>query len=175
MSLLTTAEIKTHIETDLPEAALQRLIDDAEALIVEKYGANHSTTPLTLQMDGGERKLFLSRRAASISAVREYDADDETTTLETNDYRFRKGQYLERLSTGTNPMDYWGTIVEVDIIPVNDTARRKRVLIDLVQLAIRYNAVHSEKVGDYSVTNVDYQVEREKLLKSLSYWKGSIA
>jgi hypothetical protein len=52
--------------------------------------------------------------------------------------------------------------------PEGDSDRRKRVGIDLVRLALQYNALESEDPGGYSSTSVDYQKERQRLLSTLS-------
>ena len=54
--------------------------------------------------------------------------------------------------------------------PLDETAERTRVVIDLTRLAVQYNAVKSEGVGDYKSASVDYEAEREKILSRLEGW-----
>ena len=42
--------------------------------------------------------------------------------------------------------------------------------IDLVRLAVQYNAAKGERTGDFTLTSVDYELERGKLLARLGGW-----
>ncbi|MGH7850616.1 MAG: hypothetical protein ACREOP_09990, partial [Thermodesulfobacteriota bacterium] len=57
--------------------------------------------------------------------------------------------------------------VEIVYVPVSDVKRRDRVTIDLVKLSIQYQGLNNESVGDYSSNSVEYQKERESILRSL--------
>lgn len=175
MSLITTVQAREHIETDLSDAALQRLIDDAEADIVDRFGAHYDAeTPLEITCMGGGRMIRFNRPVSDISGVIETVSGVETE-LSANDYElWYGGRILKRRATGDNPSYYWQGTVTIEYKPVDDTARRIRVLIDLVRLACRYQAVQNEKVGDYSVSNLDYDQERIKLLNSLSNSSGIV-
>jgi hypothetical protein len=166
MALLTVAQVRAHVETDLADEALERLIDDADAEIIDRAGAVDEQTD---EMHGVElaTALCLSRRASEITEVVETVSEDETT-LAADDYSLRAGGlFLDRLSTGTNGRSTWGDSVVVTYTPVDRTARRTRVLIDLVKLSVQYNALRSESVGDYSATSAEYETERERLLGRL--------
>jgi hypothetical protein len=166
MALLTVAQIRAHIDTDLTDEALGRLIDDADEEIIGWAGAADEETD-TMRHCELANVLFLSRRGSEVSEVIEQIGDDETT-LDPDDYRLRNnGTQIERLGTGTNPRSTWGEIVTVTYAPVDRTARRVRVLIDLVRLAVQYSALKSESVGDYSASSAEYEAEREKILGRL--------
>lgn len=169
MSTLTLAEAKAFIETDLSDTALQMLIDSEEAEIVYQIGA------IASQVDDivGENLsniITLTRRASSITSIVEKVGSGTytSTTLASNDYSLRHYRILERLSSGTNQANTWGNIVTVTYVPVDDTARRKMVTVDLIKLAIVYNGLDSKRTGDYSeAQKKDYQAERERIISRL--------
>lgn len=164
--LLTVAQLREHVQTDLSDAALQRILDAEEGEIVRRYGS-HTEASETLQ--GGDRLLFLNRPAASIGEVVETVGVGDTV-LDAADYRlWDDGRYLERLTTGANPSLYWAERVTVTYVPADQSAQRRLVLVQLVKLALAYAGLRSESVGgDYSMSTLDYVAEREKLLQSLA-------
>jgi len=165
MALLTVAQIREHVETDLPDDALQRIIDSEDAEIIRRFGAAATQTE-TLR--GGESYVFLSRLVSTITSISE-EVSGTTTTLATDDYDLWWNQALERDDSGTNARSTWGDRVTVVYVPQTTTAQRKLLLSQLCQLAARYNGVQSESVGggDYSATSADYQRERERLFRKL--------
>ena len=173
MSLLSVKELEEHVETDLDNAAIQRLIDDAEDEIDERYGA------LTKQTDVKDHvclstTLFMSRKVAAFTSVTEEmrsGGDIQETVLDSTDYRLRaNNRQIDRLSSGTNPRSTWGDMVTFVYEPKDESKRRKRVTIDLVRLAVQYNAAKGERTGDFTLTSVDYELERGKLLARLGGW-----
>lgn len=165
MSLLTPAQVREHIDTDLLDPAIQRLLDDASAAIVERFGAHSG--PLTEAVEGGGGLLFLSRPALSLTSLTE--ANGLTSTLlAANDWRSWYGGYaIERLNSGTNAAEIWGERTTVVYTPVPDTAIRTAVELELVRLAIRHEAVAAKSIGDWSETSLPYVEERERLLSQL--------
>lgn len=164
MALLTVAELEEHIETDLPITALDRLIADAEQEIVQRFGEHATQTDRTY---GGFHLLVLSRPADSITSATEI-IGETTYNLVADDYELWPDKVrLKRLTTGTNPRSAWGDVVEVSYAPVDETAKRKRVMIDVIKLAIEHRGLASEKVGDYSMSAVDYERERSRILNRL--------
>jgi hypothetical protein len=165
-TLMTVSQIREHLETDLTDEALQRILNAEEAEIVQRYGA-HATATEMLPGDG--EWLVLERTLSTITSVTEI-ADSVSTVLATNDYRIWPKGKLERLVTGTNPRTYWAPVVTVVYVPEDATAQRRGVLIRLVTLAAKYAGLKSESVGsgDYSMSSMDYTAEREALLRSLA-------
>ena len=164
--LLNVAELREHVQTDLPDAALQRVLNAEENEIVRRYGPHAEATEM---LRGGDRLLFLTRPAVSVSEVVE-TAGVVATVMDATDYRlWDGGRCLERLTTGPNPSVYWAERVRVTYTPVDQTTQRKLVLVQLVKLALAYSGLRSESVGgDYSASTLDYVAEREKLLQSLA-------
>lgn len=181
-ALLTVDEVREHLETDLGTTALQRLIDDADAAIVDRFGPNpDSNGEIELVITGGSgqygmggwhngRLLFLDRPVASqedVSALVEIDGKVQRD-VGPDQYRIlHYGRTLERIGTSGGYWG-WGSRVRIAYKPTTDTARRARVLLDLVRLASEYRAVKALAVGDLNEDPVDYQAEREKILGELS-------
>jgi hypothetical protein len=165
MTLLTLAQVREHVETDLVDDALQRLIDAEDEEILKRCGPPTSQTEI---LKGGDTHLYLSRLVSTITSIAE-QVEDTTTTLAADDYDLWWNQALEREEDGTNPRAVWGERVTVVYLPQDQTSQRIMTLIQLVQLAVRYSGVQQESVGsgDYSVGNYDYQHERERLLRKL--------
>jgi hypothetical protein len=170
--LITIAVARAHIETDLVDAALQRLIDDADAEIVERFGSHVGNLTEELERGGFGRFIFPSRRVVGVVTLNEYALASEVATvlLAANDYRvLNNGRMLERLSSGTNPRTAWGERNVIVYSTTDQSARRTRVEIDLVRLASVYEAKKGERAGDYSAELLEYRKERDALLGVLRH------
>lgn len=166
--LLIEADVRTHVETDLTAPALQRLIDDADAAIVSRFGAHASAGTVTERHSGYVLDLFPFRPVGAVTTITERSGSTDTV-LAVNDWEsLLDGRALRRLGTGTNQRGSWAERVTIVYTPKNDDAQRKRILVDLVKLANRYEAVKSENAGDYSAVSADYQDEREAILAELA-------
>lgn len=148
MTLLDVAALREHITTGLVDAALQRLLDDAEAEIVRYAGPVGSVVEI---VRGGGSQLAVSRPIASITAIRERDDNYSPITVATDDWE-QIGQFvLSRLRFGTNSVGFWRGPVRVTYEPVDDTATRKVVQVELVKIEIANNpALASETVGSWT-------------------------
>jgi len=156
--------VKAHFETDLADAAIQRLIDAEGEEITRRYGSNTSITEQHF-LDARRRIVFTKQPISSVTSVKEgatLAAGDLTTLVADTDYRLiYNGWAIERVNT-----DFLD-VVQIEFVPLSDENRRDRVTIDLVKLAIQYQGLKSEKVGDYSASHLDYQNERERILSTL--------
>lgn len=179
---MTPAMVKEHIETDLGTDAIQRLIDDADDEIIRRFGADSSVTEqhilepphgygdyVALPPTIGRRRIWTKQKIASVTSLKEgptLDSSDLTTLTQdaaTNGYRLVAGNAaVERIGTD------FARRVQITYVPQTDVKRRNRVTVDLVRLAIQYNALDSERVGDWQGSYTDYQKERESILSTLS-------
>ena len=171
-NLLTTDELREHLETDLVEAALARLNDDAQARVDEHAGPLATETDIFQVVsadypDGRDRVISLTRPLDSVTNVTEQIFDADPVVLAVDDY-FISGNQLQRLTTGTNPRTYWGHKVTVVYAPVNNEATRKGVIIDLVKLAVAYQGVKADGAGDYRMTAPAYKAARAEVLDALT-------
>ena len=104
--------------------------------------------------------------ALSVSAVKEYDLYEQASDAEdvdAADYELDLGgNVLRRLDQA------WQTFVLVTYTPIDDLAKRRLLLADLVRLSTRYDATMRTAVGPggagVGVTHVDYEKERKRLL-----------
>jgi hypothetical protein len=171
MALLTLAQLKEHVEAELADDALQRLLDAAEQTVEQRFGAiatqvdeyvvNEDQYP-----EGRDKAVALTREASSITSVTEQMFSADPDTLAADDYDLR-GLVLERLDTGTNPRGKWGHRVVVTYVPFDDTSQRIPVIVNLVKLELAYRGLSAEKAGDYSMTARQYHQERESILGAL--------
>lgn len=171
-ALVNPAQAREHIETDLIDSALQRLIDDADALIVERFGPHAGqTTDILFRDMQTDDLLFLNRplTGAPVS-VTEWINDFSSIVLDPTDYRILYGgRALQRLINGVTARTTWGARVVVVYNPVDEAAKRTRVELDLVRLAAQYNGLMREQIGDYmSISKDEYQGERERILDALA-------
>jgi hypothetical protein len=175
MALLTTAEIREHIETDLTDAALQRVMDAEEQQITYYCGEHTSQTDRFVNRHDN-KVIYPNRRVDSINKVTEYvypepdfNGVPSETELSANDYELvANGRRIDRLPQGDNGRTYWGDIVVVEYTPYDDQKRRKVALIDLVKLSLLNRGALKESLPDYSYTRPeDLQVERERILFGL--------
>lgn len=180
MPILTVSKFREHQSTALPDSALQDYIDAAESAIVGRYGAIASFTDRRGRPGyPGGMFLYLSRRAASITSITERYGDVLGITdvvLSSNDYTLLPdGLTLRREYTGAHPADRWTEVVNVVLLPYDDTAERLRVAIALVKLDINHNpGIVSEQIGDYQVMTAprtagaaNYDNERDAILATL--------
>ena len=152
------------VETDLAPSAIQILIDDAEQEMVSRFGPELTQVET---LEGNAEFIFPSRPVATVTSIEESDRNADFT-LVASDYRImNNGRQIQRRPDGVNGLWRWRPLVKITYVPVNDAARRKRVMIDLCRLAVQYNALANESAGDYSATSREYQQEREQILQTL--------
>ena len=170
-TLITREELQKHVETDLEGTALDRLIASADAEIVHWYG-DHTDLERMVNLRGGTRKVRLPYpEASSIIEVKDYDPDrhlpGQAEVVEATEYALVKPGQIVRIGYSFKPR------VIVRYMPVNDNDRRVHILIDLVQLAITYEAERVSTVGDrgsgISVEHVNYERERRNILDRLTH------
>ncbi len=86
--LVTADQVREHIgsnSTDTDEP-LTRLIEEADAEVVSRYGSHRIDGPLTDVLRGGSVRLFPSQAVEGITSVTE-TAWDTVTVLSPDDYR----------------------------------------------------------------------------------------
>lgn len=174
MALLTLSEMRTHLETDLTDAALQRLLDAAERQILDVVGPSAAVTETFdsySQGIGNPSVLYLSRGVAAstnISSIVEREYPGGTgTTLAANDWALRGIRELVRLSDGTNGRTSWAPVVEVAHTPDFSTAIQKEVQSKLVKISANFSGLAGERYGDFDFRSADVAAMTETALASL--------
>jgi|CXWL01.1.fsa_nt_gi hypothetical protein len=169
MAILTTDEVREHVETDLVDDALDRLIDNADQEIIDRLGVLATHTDVL--PGGGLPALPLTRRASAITSVVER-IGETNYTLGTDDYRLdSNGFSLHRAQGATYPALVWSGEVTIVAVPyggaAGELAAREKLLVDLVRLDAAYDATSSNTIGDTSRTALNHGAERAALFSSM--------
>ena len=171
MAILSVAELREHIETDLGNDALQRLADAAEKNIDRASGGTGAVTETFNEWGfprGRDRIIHASRPIGTITSIKERDDPDGTqTTLSADDYRQEGDRDLVRLRDGTNPRLFWAQHTELIYSPTTDSALRASVQIDLVKLGVVYSGAKRERMGDFDFWHHDTAKETVAVLLPL--------
>jgi hypothetical protein len=181
-TIISPDDLREHVESGLGDAALQRLIDDADAAIVARYGPHDATeaAPVSEEFTGGDLRLFPRQKVASVVSVTEYvgslGSAEVSYELDPDDWRLEHaGGSIVRLASGPTPAGSWGSRIVIEYLPQTDYSRRQRVALDLCRLAAQQSGLASERAGDYAATSVeDYQRERERILNELAPMGGMV-
>lgn len=182
-SLITPAELREHVSSTLPDAALQRIIDAEEAEIVSRFGDTAAEQVEEFEDECPGSLLSPKRRILSVSSVVEkwpqtFIGGFSSTTLDSSDYEIVPGgKQIRRLATGPHPLERWGSRVVLTYIPVAETAKRVLALVNLCKLSLAFNGLDSESVGggEYRMDQGDYNRKREEILAAIGSANRSIA
>lgn len=162
--LITVDALRDHVETDLADDALGRLIDDADAEIVRRFGPHNGERVEAQHLSYPTKLIFLPRPASAVASITE-ESGAEGATVETvadSKYSLEDGGRSIRRKDAN-----WKRVVNVTYTPESDDARRAMVLVDLVKLETEYEGIESRRVGSYSETKLDLEKERGKILNRL--------
>lgn len=159
--------VKERTKSELGDAELQALIDEASGEIIRRYG--QLGEPMTELHPGGFISLIPNHPIDPAEDITITETSGATAIeLDPTDFRVLTGnRMLQRLATGANPRSVWGDDVELEYTPASDQLQRDEVTIKLVQLSIQYEGVQSDSIDGYASSHLDYQAERERLLASL--------
>lgn len=160
-TLITLAEVRENVPADLSDAALERLIDTADADIVQ-YSGTHDGARSRYYNLGLPAMGLIMPVGGTVTAVRHSTDRGKTwTDLQASDYLLN-GVHLNR-TTG-----YWDGQLLVRYTEPPRTAERIGALISLVRLYARESGVASENIGGYTYTNYNLAKERNNILRRLS-------
>ena len=162
-TLITVGQLREHVETDLSDEALERLVDSADAEIIRAFGP-HDGEQSALVAGRGYR-IWLPRPADSISEIVEWggwETPGDADPVFADKYSLEHGG---RTIFRTDAP--FMTNVQITYTPIADNPRRTQALIDLVKLEIQYRGLNTERVGSYSVTYMDHDKERQRILTRL--------
>jgi len=167
MGLLTVAELREHVETSLPDSALERILAGGELVIAQWAG------PLSFDEDGlivevtdvasapGRTLLRLRQVPTAIASVVDIHVGIETE-VDASEYRIEE-RYLRRLA-----MALWGEWTRVTYTPIDDSAVRRTVLVQLCQLELNVQpGMASQGAGPWSESYGKYLRQRNELLRAI--------
>lgn len=171
MSLLQVSELAALVPAPQTTAELQALIDRHEDEIAELIGAVYDGTAISETVAGGGDNIFLKRPISSITTVTEYALLTSSTgtalTAGVEYHAWTKQGRLQRLG-GVK----WGEKVTVVYVPVDDRAKWKRAVVDLVRLDLSRSGLKEERVGKVEYIGLDnYELERQRILRRLQFNK----
>ena len=159
---ISVSQLRLRVETDLDDTTLGLIIAAEEEAIVRQNG---DASEVETHLASGISKLILKRAPESIASITERRTlTDVAIALDANDWRQISKRILYRLGDGANPGNRWGAEVVVAYTVDIDASLRDRVLLDLCQLSIEFDAYSAEKDGDWSGEQKDYSERREELL-----------
>lgn len=165
-TLISVPEMRSHVESDLDDKALERLVDAADAEVIRAAGPHDGEQTVTLLHQTGSL-VWLPRPATSIKLLKEAQDEQAIVTvaeLLPHTYMFTVGGRAIRRING-----YWLPIVQVTYTPVPDNSRRVQALIDLVKLEVQYSGLSSEGVGTYRGQGGPawWNSEKQRILRGL--------
>ncbi len=171
MAVLTVQEVREHLQTALPDAALERIINSAWAAIDRQCGALAETTPGTydsivelnyrtsalpfykLMYDPATVTEVASMNSLGVATVLTVGADEDYVI---------DGQLVRRVN------GFWGSITRATYVPALDSDRRQGTLLHLIDLDL--NAQPGQKfsgAATWQESYADYETEKQRLLWEL--------
>lgn len=168
---LSVGELRLHVRTNVPDSVLRDLLD-ANAADIERVAGRTEAKTVIKRGDRSVWMTFPAPIAAVTSILESYlDPFVADTVLDDTDYILRDGGYtLERLPYGTHAAYGWADRTVVTYTPQTDDARRRGVLIRLVNLDLTNKpGLAAFRTGEYSESfrGESYQAQRDELLSSL--------
>ena len=173
MTMLMTLEaIRKNVETSLADEALQVLIDEADAQIIKRFGphtgdieevfeARHRARHGRVYEDRNTSAyIHLRRIAESVASVIE---DGETLTVDEDYEVVSSGRAIVRVKN----RNVWKRPVTVMYTPQDDTYIRRGVLVDLVKLAVDFDAARARSIGGMNVSYGDFDKMQMMVLRRL--------
>ena len=173
-TLVSTADLAQHLETTLKatDDELGRLIDSADSAIQRTYGPHvDGERTVKLENQNYSHNLFLPYPPAeSIEEIKEYASYELSSKAEvvlSTEYEMEyEGRVVRR------PEKRFMQKVIVRYTPVDDSADRIHILIDLVRLSDQYSGVKSEEFGigrsgGAATEHLDYTKEWNRILNRM--------
>lgn len=160
--LLPVAQLRAVVQSALTDAELEAVIDDEEAELVRRLGPHgDGATTVVERVTASGDVLFVSRPVASVTSITSSGTAVSSALYTT---ALGGGQILH---TGAG----WPTgALLVTYVPADDQPRRRRVLIELVRLALEQTAFQGESVaGEHSYTAPNWEERRASLYRRLTY------
>lgn len=170
--MVTIADLRARVETDLDDTTLQRILDSAVKAIERAAGS--ATEQTETRVCTNSAWIATTRPMVSVTSVEEYRRVRGTpVALAADDYRIVGATRLLRLDDGTNASVSWGAQVTIVYVPEVDQDIRDRVSLDIAQVDLEFRAYDQEKSGDWS-GKADWKKQRSRLLKEVREGRSPI-
>ena len=162
-SLISLEAVRKQVETGQDDDSLQSLIDSVDEDIIRGFGAHDGERTEVIRFDMLTFLLFLPRPADTIASITQRFLSESTNrTVDSDDYLIEnEGRSIRHLK------DYWQQVVNVTYTPVDETDRRRQVLVDVVKAEVNYPGVDSYQVGDYRQSGPNLARERRRIMARL--------
>jgi len=163
MALLTPDQVREMTNVRLSDDAIEMFLDLEEAAIIAQHGPHYDPeSPLYEYIEGMKPTLWTAR---PIETLQEVIENGETVEADGYEVWPNYGK-LVRCPPGA----WWGRQCVVVYVPVDDTNKRKAVLLELVRLAASRSAFKSERLDEYTYEAPDnWEEERARLLRSWGF------
>ncbi len=166
VAVLTVAQLRDFIPTNLSDASLQAILDDALQTV---DGALGPSGDVTEWLEASGPLLALSRPCSAVTSIVTaptwYSVGG--VTLAPTDYEVsQSGRTLRRLRTGVNPSWWWGPVT-VTYQRSTDTPLRVRATVELVKLTLAWSGYLGESTQSESRSFGDLQAQRQAILAGI--------
>ncbi len=160
--MVTVDDLRARVETDLDNPTLQRILDAAVKAVDRAAGSATEQTQTMVATNSAW--IATVRPVVSVTSIDEARGARSTpVTLSANDYRIVGDYRLLRMNDGDNPSGCWGNVVTIVYVPQVDQDVRDRVVLDLSQVDLKFDAFNESKSGDWS-GKADWKKARATLL-----------
>lgn len=180
--MISATTIREGFETDLSDAAIGRMILGEFEEVARRHRFTVTVTagtgddPTEYSVGAGDPMIIegleqvlsvpVSARIVDELTFEEWDYSDEAwVELDDTDLELETTRRYRRLGSGAHKRWIWSDRVRVT--PTFKSELIESVIADLVRLKATYNALTSERAGDYSASAPDYQKERESIIGTL--------
>lgn len=173
--LLTTDEFREHVETALPDEAVQRLLDSVEddinqfcgRMVIGEYEEPEEVEEWFAKSSQYKTVLRTKQPYLSVTSVTDYlsaaGAEDTTTDLVVDEDYWLDGNAIRRKDGY-----HFGDRTLVVYVPANTVNRRRATMIQLAKLEINADpGTGFEGAGSWQHTSQDYEQQRQHLLWQL--------
>ncbi len=162
-SLLSVAECRAMINTDLTDEMLLSVIERAETLITNRIGAaqdENNSIIITEKVKGGGEHLFTKVPFLSVETLTEDGHEVDIDEFEI----WPESGMVEKCD------GEWGDVCLITYKPADMRSERKQAAIDLVRLMLERTAMINENVaGEFSYTAPNWEAAQAKILRRLCF------
>jgi hypothetical protein len=159
VSILTPAQLRKHVVTDLPDEALERIIAANDTLI-RMYAGEHPPVVLTetYEVWPRRRRIVVERPIDSLQSLVVNGSSVSLTDVRAD------GRIIHAVK---DSVVFYG-IVEVAYSPVNDLELRRKVLVSMCLLDVADTGA-TVAAGQMRIERPNLATEKRKLLYELGY------
>ena len=168
--LLTVTEVREHVETGLPDDALERVVDSEDAYMRAQVGIHDPAGDMTYTDDNPGRRISLPRPASAITSVTRDSWYGFSYEIPARNYR------LQDEGRAVWIYDYWTSErydqMTIVFTPLPENAERTKALIELIRLAIQDTGLSMERDDTYQYAAKPMSKTRRQIIAPLRHNHG---